>query len=158
MKRTDLPDRFQELLRSIPYVTIATVGTDGQPWNTPLVGHFDDAMNLYFVTAKDSQHGKNIAHEPRIFAAIYDSQATLGSGEGLYLKMRAEALSSSLKIDEARRVSGMHFTENIPDHPDFLGDCPRRMYKAVPEQIWYNADGEWVGHGIDIRVELTGQK
>jgi uncharacterized protein YhbP (UPF0306 family) len=155
MKRTDLPVFLQDLLTRVSYVSIATVGRDRRPWNTPMVGHFDDQMNLYWVTAKGSQHSRNIATNPQVFVVVYDTSAALGMGLGLYLQMRAEELRSEAAVNISRTLCSMNFTESIQNHPDFLGDCPRRMYKAIPECAWCNGSIDEAGHTIDVRLELT---
>ncbi|HSX17180.1 MAG TPA: pyridoxamine 5'-phosphate oxidase family protein [Patescibacteria group bacterium] len=155
MKRTDLPDRFQELLERIPYVTIATVSPDGQPWNSPVVGRFDEDMNLYWVSWQKNRHSDNIAREPRIFVVVFDSQAPEGTGEGLYMQMRARAIDTKKGIIEAAGVYDTSFFKEPLDHEQFLGDCPQRFYKAVPEKMWYNADGQQRGHFVDLRSEIT---
>lgn len=156
MKRTDLPARFQELLKHIPYVTIATVCPNGQPWNSPVVGKFDDHLNLYWASWKNNQHSQNVAHEPRIFVVIYDSQVPEGQGEGLYLQMRAHALQVD-ELKEAQKIYDASFFRHEFSHDQFLETCPQRIYKAVPEHVWYNVDGEDQGHFVDKRVELTAQ-
>ena len=157
MKRTDLPKRFQELLERVRYATIATVGADRQPWNSPVVGTFDSDMNLYWISWQENQHSKNVAANPRIFVVVYDSQAPEGQGEGLYLQMRAKIVDSVKGVETARKVYDSGFFSHTFSHEQFLGDCPQRIYKAEPERIWYNADGNLQGHFIDTRVELTRQ-
>jgi hypothetical protein len=73
----------------------------------------------------------------------------------VYLQMQAQEFQSSAAIIQACKLSGMNFTENLQDHPDFLGDCPRRMYRAIPERIWYNGNADYDGHTVDVRLELT---
>ncbi len=154
MKRTDLPERFQRLLEHIPYVTIATVCPNGQPWNSPVVGRFDDDMNLYWVSWKKNQHSKNVAHDARIFAVIYDSRVPEGQGEALYLQMSAHALRRD-ELAEAQKIYDPSFFTHRVTHQQFFGRCPQRIYKAVPEKIWCNVDGEEAGHFVDTRAELT---
>lgn len=154
MKRTDLPSRFQALLRRIPYATIATVCPEGQPWNSPVVGRFDADMNLYWVSWKENQHSRNIAVNPRIFVVVYDSQVPEGQGEGLYLQMRAHAISDTPELEQAQQVYDLSFFKHDAVHERFLGDCPQRIYKAVPERIWFNVDGQQQGHFVDKRREI----
>lgn len=156
MKRTDLPNRFQELLRRIPYVTIATVCPDGSPWNSPVVGKFDANMNLYWVSWKDSQHSKNIACDPRAFVVSYDSQVPEGQGEGLYLQMEVHELAAG-ELRDARKIYDPTFFRHEFRHGQFLGQCPQRIYKAVPKHIWYNIDSEEQGHFVDKRTELMAK-
>lgn len=154
MKRTDLPQRFQQLLRRIPYVTIATVCPDGQPWNSPVVGKFDGDMNLYWVSWKENRHSQNIAHDPRIFVVVYDSQVPEGQGEGLYLQMRARELAAG-ELAEAQKIYDASFFKHEFGHGQFQSECPHRIYKAVPERMWSNIDGEAEGHFVDKRLVLT---
>lgn len=154
MKRTDLPSRFQQLLGRIPYVTIATVCPNGQPWNSPVVGRFDRDMNLYWISWKENQHSLNIAYDQRIFVVVYDSQVPEGQGEGLYLQMKAHELSNG-ELGKAREAYGTSFFSHTFKHDQFLGSCPQRIYRAVPENIWYNIDGSARGHFVDKRVAIT---
>ena len=154
MKRTDLFDWFQTLLQRIPYITIATVCPDGQPWNSPVVGTFDENLNVYWVSGAKNQHSQNIAGNERIFIVIYDSHAPLGEGEGLYFKMRARSLETCDEIAEAHQLYDASLFEHAFEHPRFFGECPQRIYKAVPEAIWYNSDCEEQGHAVDMRKAL----
>ncbi len=156
MKRTELPKRLQLLLHTTPYVTLATADASGQPWGTPLVGRFDENLNLYFVTAYRSQHGRNIRHNSRIFATIFNPAATLGMGEGLYFQMRAQILATLGDIQHAQHAAAMHFTEELPHHQALMGKCPRRLYKATAERIWYNDSQMQGGHELDVRREFFG--
>jgi hypothetical protein len=35
-----------------------------------------------------------------------------------------------------------------------MGDMPRRIYKAVPEKVWMNDEGDINGEYIDTRKEI----
>lgn len=150
MKRTDLPDRFQDLLQRIPYATIATVCPDGRPWNSPVAATFDNDMNVYWVSWKENRHSRNIAGNPQIFVVVYDSQVPLGQGEGLYLEMKAYALNSPDELRAARSVLGA----GLFQAEQFTGDFPRRIYRATPERLWYNGDGTQQGYFVDVRHEI----
>jgi hypothetical protein len=153
MKRTKLPARFQKLLVDIPYVTIATTCPDGTPWNTPVVGYFDDDLNLYWGSWAQSQHSVNVAHCSAIFAVIYDSSSPLGAGQGLYFQMRAEVVTEPNEIAAAKAIYLDRYGEE--DCPGvFAGTCPRRVYKAVPRKIWSNTDGARGSHFVDVRQTI----
>lgn len=156
MKRTDLPEHLQELLQHICFATISTVCPGGQPWGTPMVVKFDDDLNMYWVTNKFSRHLHNLEHEPRMFATVYDSSLPNGDPaiDALYVEMTGEVLATPEAITEARQRSGIHFSENLPDHESFLGDCPRRFAKASFVKAWHNVEIDSDGHTIDAREEL----
>jgi hypothetical protein len=137
-------------------VTIATVCPDGRPWNSPVVGRFDADLNLYWVSWRENQHSQNIAYDPRIFVVVYDSHAPEGTGEGLYLRMRARAIDTPRDLKAASKVYDTSFFAHDFPHDQFLSDCPQRIYRAVPQRVWCNADGEAAGHFVDVRHELLG--
>ena len=37
---------------------------------------------------------------------------------------------------------------------EFLGDYPRRVYKAIPEKFWINGNDKINGNYIDTRIEV----
>jgi hypothetical protein len=152
MKRTRLPRRFQILVATMPYVTVATTCPDGKPWNTPLVGFFDDDLNLYWASDTMSQHSRNIAHDPRIFVVVYNTGVSLGQGTALYMEMTARRVSRSNEVIAAKQIYLDRYGET--GHEPFVGSCPRRIYKATPMRIWSNVDGARGSHFIDIREEI----
>ena len=157
MKRTDLPPRFQHLLEQSSYATIATADPNSQPWNTPVVGVFDDELNLYWISAADSQHSQNIAGNPHVFVVIYDSHAADGEGEGLYLRMRAEPVTKVSLLRRALCTYGKAAFFRLPDGtlPTFRGECPLRVYRAEPLKIWCNTTiRRQSGHTVDSRQLL----
>jgi hypothetical protein len=124
-----------------------------------MIARFDEELNLYWVSNELSQHIQNIEQEPRIFVTIHDSRLPNGSPEidALYLEMRAEIMSTPVDIAMARRYSGIDFSDKIPGHEDFLGDCPRRFVRAIPVRIWHHGDTRRRGHTIDARFALTAR-
>jgi general stress protein 26 len=155
MKRTSLPTSLKSILDRIVYATIATADSSGQPWNSPVVGKWDDNLNLYWVSAKKSQHSQNIALRPRILVVVYDSTVPEGEGLGIYLEMEAKLLRTNAEILKAKEVYDTGFFKHADaDHQHFLAVCPQGFYKAVPLRVWYNDDSAERGHFIDTRAEF----
>src|SRR3954452_9503559 len=50
----------QSILNEVLYVTIATVSKEGLPWNTPVFFARDHHSKIYWVSANESVHSKNI--------------------------------------------------------------------------------------------------
>lgn len=153
MKRTDLPSRLRKILAEVPYVTLASVCPDGRPWNTPVMGRFDDELNLYWASWPKNQHSQNVAQNPNIFVVIYDSRAPEGDGIGIYIEMRVKMLTRKADIAKARQVYTTNFGEDL-QHEPFLGECPRRLYRATPCKLWFNSDAYIKGNFIDVRQEI----
>ncbi len=153
--------RAAEIINKILYATIATVSDEGQPWNSPVYSGFDNELNFYWSSDKDSQHSKNICANGRVFIVIYDSTAEAGSGEGVYIQAKAKELDEDAEIIVARRTTQTRkgqLSEMTGDEAEkFKGDSVRRVYKATPQKIWMNGDelddnGKYIR---DMRVEVT---
>lgn len=132
----DMEDRHiksaREILEQIRYINIATVNEDGSPWNTAVSASHDAHLNFYWGSSPDSVHSRNIRRDGRVFVTIYDSTAPEGTGEGLYLRGRAEELGR-------------------------LADSAVHEYRFTPEQVWINdeAKNDDGSYRHDIRVELN---
>lgn len=150
----DLSKRAKEIIANINYITIASVTPEGLPWNSPVFSNFDEDYNFYWGTHKDSQKARNIAQNNNVFLVIYDSTVPPGTGEGVYVKAVAEQINDP---EEVKRVfdllKGRHATE-FWDFEAVSETGPIRLYKAIPQQVWMNNDGEKDGHYIDIRTEV----
>lgn len=159
MSRTDYYYRAAaDTLRRIPYVTLATVSEDGQPWNSPVWAMHDDRLCFYWFSDKESQHAKNVRANGRVFIVVYDSTLSqdlpTGDRNGLYIQARAQELND---IEEIGRLRQAKSKGHANDATDFVGDAVRRVYKATPERVWIN-DAQFDGHNSfvrDYRVRLS---
>lgn len=149
--------RAKEIIQKILYITIASVTPDGQPWNSPVYSAFDENYNFYWNSWKENQHSQNIVNNNDIFLVIYDSTVAEGTGEGVYIKAKAYMVTEEKEI--ARALVLLQKRKNKPSSKlrnaqEFLGENPRRVYKAVPEKCWMNVDGDVNGMFIDKREEI----
>ena len=152
-----MEEKAKKIISDILYITIATVSKDGAPWNSPVYSAFDENYNFFWASDKNGQHSKNIKENNKIFIVIYDSTVPEGTGEGVYIQAKAceledpKDITHGLKYLDARvnkkKDPATRFTE-------FQADMPRRVYKAVPEKVWVNDEGDVNGNYIDIRKEI----
>ncbi|MEK7071037.1 MAG: pyridoxamine 5'-phosphate oxidase family protein [Patescibacteria group bacterium] len=153
----DLNKRAKEIIQNILYITIATSSKENQPWNSPVYSAFDEDYNFYWASDQNGQHSKNIKENPKVFIVIYDSTAPEGTGEGVYVKAKAQMLTDEKDIADGLRYLDGRVNKNKDPNTrtsEFQGDKPRRVYKAVPEKFWMNDDGDVSGDYIDIRREV----
>ncbi len=151
---TKLSLRAKEIISKIIYITIATSSKDGQPWNSPVSAYHDNNYNFYWASWRENQHSKNIRENPNIFIVIYDSTAPEGTGEGVYIKAKAYEIHDQSEIEKALKYRSTK-KKNSREAKEFMGDYPRRIYKAVPEKFWINGDGDINGNFIDVRFEVN---
>lgn len=148
-------NRAKEIIEKIPYITVASVDENGMPWNAPVFAAYDKDYNFYWGTYRNSQKSKNIRANKNVFLVIYDSTVGPGKGEGVYIKANAIELSDHKEIGFAHRLLRDRHVVPYWRIEQVQGDAPIRLYKAVPEKVWMNGEGEENGHYIDVRVEVN---
>jgi hypothetical protein len=145
-------ERAKGIIESINYATVATITTDGKPWNSPVFAVHDSELNFYWFSDKKSQHSRNVRANGNVFIAMYDSTVPEGKGNGLYLEARATEVED---LDVIRMARKLKKGPGSDDGADFMGDAVRRVYRAVPTRMWVN--GVEIRDGVfirDLRVEV----
>lgn len=149
-------EKAKQIIEKIVYITLATCSKNGQPWNSPLYAVHTKNYNFYWASPKNAIHSKNIRENSKVFLVIYDSTAPEGTGGAVYIKAKVYEINGKMKVENILKT---HYSSNTDKHPpkaeEFLGSYPRRFYKAVPEKVWINGDGEVNGNYIDIRMEVN---
>lgn len=146
--------RTKEIISKILYITIATASKDGSPWNSPVYSAYDEEYNFFWISSPEAQHSKNIKENNRVFLVIYDSTIAEGTGEGVYIQAKAYELTDEEEITHALQYHYGRKEKSPRPAIDFLGNQPRRIYKAVPEKVWINTDKKIESHHVDGRVEI----
>lgn len=146
--------KAKDIISRILYITIATASKDGTPWNSPVYSAFDENYNFFWASDQNGQHSKNIKENNKVFLVIYDSTVPEGAGEGVYVQAKAYALVDDEEIQHALNCLDERVGKKPHSPNQFLGNKPRRVYKAIPEKFWVNGDGEVKGNYIDIRMEI----
>lgn len=146
--------KAKEIISKIIYCTIATTSKDGQPWNTPVYSAYDAQYNFYWTSDQNGQHSRNIAENDKVFLVIYDSTVPEGTGEGVYVQATAKALTDIEEVRKASKLLAGRKNKEPRSPEQYLGEYPRRIYKATPIKFWMNSDGQVNGNYIDTRVEV----
>ncbi len=147
-------EKAKEIIAKIIYITIATISKNGKPWNTPVYSAYDGKFNFFWASWKENEHSKNIRDNNDVFLVIYDSTAPEGTGDGVYAKAKAYELHDPKEIEHAMKYLYGRKNKMAREVDEFLGDYPRRVYKAVPEKFWINSDAKINGNFVDKRIEV----
>jgi hypothetical protein len=145
------------ILSRIEYATIATVDTEGNPWNAPVYVAFDDAYTFYWGSHTESQHSKNIHANGKAFLVLYNSTMRPGTGEGVYIKVVCSEITDLATIKavhaliQKRRHPIPYWSLEKITHPN----SPIHLYQGVPEKMWLNGDTILNGTYVDIRIAAT---
>jgi len=152
----ELATQAKKVIEKILYITIASVNSKGEPWNSPVYSAFDENYNFYWVSWTENQHSKNLAENPNAFVVIYDSTVPEGTGFGVYVKGKVQQLKeNNLEINKAIKLL-YERKNNKPNRPEeFLGKFPRRIFKLTPEEIWVNSSRNLSVSPIDVRIDIT---
>lgn len=128
----------RSVLGRCKYLCLATADTDGRrPWASPLEFAIDYSLDIYWTSATDAVHSRNISQNSRIAIVIYDHNFIDGAAQAVYGQGTASAL------DEHNAMIGFDalFAARWPDPqdlrrmrdvrlPEYLGAYPRRLYRA----------------------------
>lgn len=145
-------EKVKEITDKIIYATLATVSDEAEPWNSP-VAAYHDGLEYFWASWRENQHSKNIRANGKVFIVIYDSTAPEGTGEGVYIKAHAEEVNDETEIERILKIRALTKPANR-QAAEFMGEYPRRFYKAVPEKVWLNDEGDLDGNYIDVRKEI----
>ena len=140
MKTSDIDRtaKAKEILSNIRYITIASASSGAEPWGTPVLAAFDQQFNFYWTSLNSTQHSKNIRENPSVYLTCFDSTVLPSDSNGVYIKALATEVSDPDEI--AKAVDLVYTRKGKPKREvsEFLGDSPKRVYKAVPEKCWVN--------------------
>lgn len=90
------------------YMTLGTLDPDGAPRLSPVYYTAARYRDLYWVSAPEAHHSRNVAERPAIAIVIFDSTAAVGAGEAVYLAARARQVDDDeleAVCDEAFRTT-----------------------------------------------------
>ena len=147
----------KELLNISEYINIATATSSGEPWNTPATGVHDKELNFYWSSWKEANHSINVRANPKVFITLYDSTRKRGDNHRkcLYIKAIASEVTNTSDIEKAMSLLYVEHSTNR-ETSMFLGEAQRRIYKAIPSQIWLNdkSEREVTKETIKMRIEV----
>ena len=135
-------------------LTLATNGPDG-PWAAGLY-FASDGLTLYFLSDPASRHGRDIAANPRVAAAIHEDYKDWREIRGVQLEGTAEPVAGAADLARAWEVYLAKFPFvrqfRVGDALQIMGRAIRsRFYRIVPSRVFYLDNRKGFSH----RDELT---
>lgn len=89
-----LPDNIARFLQNHHVVSIATQSPDGELWSASCFYVFDEAhARLIVLTSQNTQHGTNMAAQPRIAGTISGQPDSITKINGIQFQARAKCLT-----------------------------------------------------------------
>jgi pyridoxine/pyridoxamine 5'-phosphate oxidase len=83
------------VIDAITYMTLATADGDARPWASPVWFAHRDHREFIWVSHPDARHSENLAANPRLGIAIYDSTVIPGQAEAVYVEAEGGEVSDA---------------------------------------------------------------
>lgn len=149
----------QKIITANQYMVLATSGSDGKAWVSPVVYVYDSDWKFYFISKVESRHVQNLKENAELSVAIFDSHQDFGEGCGLQIEATArelplvDALKASLFFLQRKWLYGKLADRNW--FTDVLNSFSYVMYEVTPTKFWMNNPEPKTPEDEDLRVEVT---
>jgi hypothetical protein len=134
----DLDQVARTIIDENHYMVLGTADEGGRPWVSPVYYAPSAYAELYWVSSPEAQHSRNLAARPELSVVVFDSQAPVGEGQGVYMSAVAEELTgvdAGRGIEIFSRVSASHGARpwTLEDVQD---PAALRLYRARVSEHW----------------------
>jgi nitroimidazol reductase NimA-like FMN-containing flavoprotein (pyridoxamine 5'-phosphate oxidase superfamily) len=141
-----------DIIEASRYLVLGTADATGRPWSSPLYFAHIGFAEFFWVSAPDATHSRNLAVRPEVSIVVFDSQAAIGAGQGVYMSGAARLLSdgeTARGIEAFSRRSVLHGGREWTSQ-DVRSGAGLRLYQATADSHWLLArDG-----GPDHRIQV----
>jgi nitroimidazol reductase NimA-like FMN-containing flavoprotein (pyridoxamine 5'-phosphate oxidase superfamily) len=148
----------RRILDTNRYMVLATAGGEGRPWASPVYYAPEGYGELFWVSRPGATHSRNIAERPSIAIVVFDSQAAIGTGQGVYMSATAEQVTGEeleRGIEVFSRVSQRHGARPWTTE-DVTPPAELRLYRASVTEHSILDPTVYPGHGRrDVRIPVT---
>jgi len=118
-------------------MTLSTAGEEG-PW-AAAVFYLSIDFNLYFFTETNTRHGRDLAANPLVAAAVHEDYHDWRDIKGIQLRGEATPVG---RIEKARIIP--LFVRKFPSVGSFLSNpktaaavARAQVFKLAPREIWF---------------------
>jgi uncharacterized protein YhbP (UPF0306 family) len=135
-REQDLASVARDIIDSNAYMTLATADENGRPWASPVWYAAEGYAHFYGVSSPEARHSRNLAARPEVGVVIFDSQAPVGTGQGVYMSAIAEELAGTeldLGIGVFSRRSQAHGAGGWT-REDVTPPARHRLYRATASE------------------------
>jgi hypothetical protein len=149
----DLDAMARRVIDVNQYMTLGTLDDDGRPRLSPVYYTAARYADFYWVSSPRARHSRNVAERAEVEIVIFDSTATVGQGEAVYLSATARGVGDQ----ELETVCAEAFRTTAGARrfgPEELrGDAPLRLYVARVRSCEVHVPGRDPvhGRGVDSR-------
>ena len=142
----------RDIIEASRYLVLATADATGRPWSSPVYFAHIGFAEFYWVSSPGVTHSVNIAVRPEVGIAIFDSQAAIGTGQGVYMSAAATLVEGG---ETARGIAA--FSARSVAHggqawasQDVRPGAGLRLYRATADAHWILAKDGQPDHRIPV--------
>jgi hypothetical protein len=134
----DLDDVARAIIDDNRYMVLGTADEGGRPWVSPVYYAPFTYSELHWVSSPEAQHSRNLAARSELSIVVFDSQAPVGEGQGVYMSAVAEQL---MDADLERGIEIFsHVSVSHGARPWTIEDVQEqaslRLYRARVSEHW----------------------
>jgi len=138
-------------LREHNVMTLATQGPAGV-W-AAAVFYVNDGFDLYFLSAPETRHCRNIAGQPLVAATIQEDYAEWQEIKGIQLEGNAKAIRGEERsVAIARYLEKYPFVAGDDSTPEEITAAMARVewYKVTPSRLYLIDNSRGLGHRDEV--------
>jgi uncharacterized protein YhbP (UPF0306 family) len=142
----------REIIEANRYLVLATADTAGRPWSSPVYFAHTGFTEFFWVSSPDVTHSRNIAVRPEVGIVVFDSQAAIGTGQGVYMSATANLLEGD---EIARGIEAFSRRSVAHGGPEWTSEDVRpsaglRLYRATADSHWILAKDGRPDHRVPV--------
>src|SRR4051812_42874295 len=92
-RRNELSEMARRVIDTNRYLTVGTTEPDQRPRLSPVYFTHVGYRDFYWVSSPAAHHSMNIAARPEVAIVIFDSTASIGQGEAVYVSAEASVVA-----------------------------------------------------------------
>jgi uncharacterized protein YhbP (UPF0306 family) len=141
-----------DIIEASRYLVLATADTAGRPWSSPVYFAHTGFTQFFWVSSPDVTHSRNIAVRPEVGIVIFDSQAAIGAGQGVYMSAAAKLLEDGETNQGIEAFSRRSLAHGGPEwtSQDVRPGAGLRLYRAIADAHWILAKDGRPDHRIPV--------
>ncbi len=138
MMSEDLDGIARAIIDGNRYMVLGTADRDGRPWVSPVYYAPSGYADLYWVSSPEAQHSQNLAARPEVSIVVFDSQAPVGEGQGVYMFALAEQLEGAEAVRGVEIFSRVSVSHGAKPWilEDLRAPAVLRLYRARVSEHW----------------------
>jgi len=151
----DLDALARRTLANNRFLVLGTVDPDGRARVSPVWFSLVDHRDVYWLSAPDSHHSRNLAERPEVSMVVFDSSLDPHTGQAVYLEATARRIpDDELEVACAAAFEGVD--DALSFTPATLQDQPFVLYRAAVTRTEIHVRGSDLGDGTaDQRVPVS---